>query len=63
MLDILVAELAAVATHSEADVVPASLVPCSRVLRPERLDGVSAFDADGHLGCGSPAAAAELLQR
>ena len=49
MLDILVAEAAAVATHSESDIVAAGLIPCARVLCPERLDGVSALNADWHI--------------
>lgn len=48
MLDILVAEAAAVATHGESDIVSAGLVPCARVCRPERLDRVPALNTNGH---------------
>jgi len=49
VLDILVAEAAAVLAHRQPDVVPARLVAAA--LAPERLDRVPAFYADGH-GCG-----------
>lgn len=48
VLDILVAEPAAVATDRQPDVVPAGPVAGTRVLRPERLHRVLALDADGH---------------
>lgn len=50
MLDVLVAEAAAVAAHCQADVVAARLVARTRVLRPQRLDRVPALDADRHGG-------------
>lgn len=50
MLNILVAELAAVATNGQPDIVSAGLVTRARVLGPERLDWVLALDADGHRG-------------
>lgn len=49
MLDILVAEVAAVATDSKSNIVPTRLIPCARICRPERLHRVPAFDADGHI--------------
>lgn len=49
VLDVLVAEPAAVLAHRQPDVVPARRVPRPRVLRPEGLDRVPALDADGHL--------------
>jgi hypothetical protein len=49
MFDILVAEAATVAAHSESDIVSAGLVPCARICSPERLDGMSAFNADWHI--------------
>lgn len=48
VLDVLVAEAAAVLAHSEADIVAARRIACARVLRPQRLDRVPAFDADRH---------------
>lgn len=50
MLDVFVAEAAAVAAHRQADVVAARLVAGARVLGPQRLDGVAAFYADRHRG-------------
>jgi hypothetical protein len=49
MLDILVAEAAAVATDSKSNIVSTRLVPCARICCPQRLHRVPAFDADGHL--------------
>jgi hypothetical protein len=49
MFDILVAEAATVAAHSESDIVSAGLVSCARICSPERLDRMSAFDADWHI--------------
>lgn len=51
MLNILVAEGAAVATDSKSNIVSTRLIPCTRVCRPKRLNGMSAFDTDGHLEC------------
>lgn len=46
VLDVLVAEPAAVLAHRQADIVARRLVACA--LAPESLDGVFAFDADWH---------------
>ncbi len=49
MLDVLVAEPAAVPADGEADV--RARVAGARVLGPEGSDGVSTLDADGHCVC------------
>ena len=49
MLNILVAEGAAVATDSKSNIVSTRFIPCTRICRPQRLHGVSAFYTDGHL--------------
>lgn len=46
VLDIFVAEPAAVLAHGQPDIVARGLV--ARAFAPERLDGVPAFDADRH---------------
>lgn len=51
MLNILVAEGAAVATDSKSNIVSTRLIPCTRICRPKRLNRMSAFDTDGHLAC------------
>lgn len=48
VLDVLVAEAAAVATDGQADVVAGGFVAGAGA--PEGVDGVAAFDADGHFG-------------
>ncbi len=49
VLDVLVAEAAAVLAHRQPDVVPARRVARPLVLRPERLHRRPALDADRHL--------------
>lgn len=50
VLDVLVAEAAAVLAHRQPDVVPAARPARRAVLRPERAHRVPALDADGHGG-------------
>ena len=64
VLDILVAEAAAVPAHREPDVMPARFVAGARILRPQRLDGVPAFNAHRHCSGGkSLAGTSPLLAR
>ena len=53
VLDVLVAEAAAVLADRQPDVVAARRVPRALVLRPERLDRRPALDADRHDDGGS----------
>lgn len=48
MLDVLVAEAAAVAADGQADVMASGFVAGARA--PESAHWVAAFDADGHFG-------------